>query len=191
MNNLSKERLILWAKRYERIDSDIGRKLEKELTERIQRNSFVTVSDLVEVNRWKFESTMPGRFKRQINLIRNSSDKIIVEKTNEALNLQNDEEKLKIMASLRCGIGNAVGSAILMFHDPRNYGVFDIHAWRELFERDARNMSDPKNAVRFFEKLREISSSTGLDCRTVEKALFTKNYEESKTSRLEAAEEGF
>jgi len=34
------------------------------------------------------------------------------------------------------GVGAATISVVLAFYDPKNYGVFDRHVWREVFGRE-------------------------------------------------------
>jgi hypothetical protein len=56
----------------------------------------------------------------------------------------------------------------------------DIHAWRGLFGKEPTDIfSNNKQAIKFFNKLREISSETGLSCRDIEKAIFKKDLDES------------
>jgi hypothetical protein len=76
------------------------------------------------------------------------------------------------------GLGPALSSVILAFFDSEKYGVLDIHAWRELLGKEPDNVfTNNDNAIKFFEKLREISKTTRLPCREIEKALFKKNLE--------------
>ncbi|GAH72618.1 unnamed protein product, partial [marine sediment metagenome] len=59
------------------------------------------------------------------------------------------------------------------------YGVFDIHAWRELFGKEPKSLfTNMKNVFRFFERLREIALKIKFPCRDIEKALFKKNIDE-------------
>jgi len=72
-------------------------------------------------------------------------------------------------------------SVILSFHSPQDYGVLDIHAWRELFGKEPGDLfQNPHRAIEFFERLRMIRRETGLPCRQIERALFTKNRHEGK-----------
>lgn len=181
MGTLNKEELLNWARKYDEEATELDREIEKELTSKFFKNNLVTKDDLEKINRWKFQEMMPGRLKRQLYLLKRIPEEAIQQKTREAFNATSDTERLHILLSPpKCGIGPAVGSTILTFFDPQNYGVFDIHAWRELFGEVEIDPSDPKSAVQFFERLREISGETRLPCRTVEKALFQKNLEKSR-----------
>jgi hypothetical protein len=98
------------------------------------------------------------------------------------LAFKTDDDEIKIrLFCLIDGVGPAVSSVILAFYDPQNFGVFDIHAWRELFGKEPRGLfgSSPRCCAKFFGELRSLSEKHCLPCRDIEKALFKKNYDES------------
>ncbi len=99
--------------------------------------------------------------------------------------LQSTDEEVRIRTLFRLkGVKNAVASVILTFYDPKNYGVFDIHAWRELFGKESEGFSsNAKLLLEFLEELRRMSRETRLDVRVVEKAVFKKNYDSSKPQK--------
>ncbi len=83
------------------------------------------------------------------------------------------------------GVKNALVSVILTFLDPENYGVFDIHAYDELYETNPKTrpkdmFTDSKYLYEFLSDLRQIAKKYGFGVRYVEKAYFKKNYDESK-----------
>ena len=43
------------------------------------------------------------------------------------------------------GVGPALASTLLTFYDPEQYGVFDIHVWREIFGKEPSNLFTTKN----------------------------------------------
>jgi len=74
-----------------------------------------------------------------------------------------------------------MASVILTFYDPKEYAVLDIHVWRELFGKEPQNLfQGPKCLLKFLRKVRVIAEMHGLDARTVEKALFQRNYDMSR-----------
>ena len=120
-----------------------------------------------------------GRQKRILFFLNDLEESSIEEISKYAFKIKNDEIRLRLFSSIK-GVGNALSSVILTFHDPQNYGVLDIHAWRELFGKEPKDIfSNPYQAMIFFSKLREISSETDLSCRDIEKAVFKKNLEKS------------
>ena len=61
-----------------------------------------------------------------------------------------DRTSLKALCSIK-GVGPAVSSVILTFYNPNKYGVFDIHAWRELYGKEPANLfSNRQNVLKFF-----------------------------------------
>ncbi len=90
------------------------------------------------------------------------------------------EFRIDVLDSLH-GIGPALASVVLTFYDPKNYGVFDIHVWREFYGKEPRDLfATGKYYVKLLNELRIIGGKYGLNARTVEKAYFTKNYEASE-----------
>ena len=79
------------------------------------------------------------------------------------------------------GFGTATISVILTFYSPKEYGVFDRHVWRELFGKEPKNeyLWTIENYPKVLAELRKIAKQHSLDVRAVEKALFTKNINES------------
>jgi len=140
----------------------------------------MTKQDLQQVIKWKFSGRLLGRRKRINSLIEDLDEEYIQDLSAMVFKYENDEIRLTLLKTIR-GIGNALSSVILSFYDPRNYGVLDIHAWRELFqESESSNLFiSNSQAIRFFKQLREISSKTGLSCRDIEKAYFIKNMKNS------------
>ena len=77
------------------------------------------------------------------------------------------------------GVGPALASTILTFLNPKDYGVFDIHVWREIFGKESTGLFTAPNYLKALREMRRIASKNDLDVRVVEKALFKKNYDES------------
>ena len=131
--------------------------------------------DLIKIMKWKFQGRLLGRQKRMLNLFKDFPEEKIIELSKNAFKSDNDELKIIFLSNIP-SIKNSLSSVILTFYDPLNYGILDIHSWRELFGKEPKDIfSNKKRVIDFFNVLREISKKTGLSCRDVEKALFKKN----------------
>jgi hypothetical protein len=171
---LNREEYEKWLKKYGDTESDHERDIEKRLTESFQSKGFANKREIIELLTWKFQMNK-HRLKRQLNHIEEVPEEDIIEKTRSAFQSENEEEKIEILKSIN-GIGNATCSVVLTFHNPEEYCVFDIHAWRELFGKEPAHYHSDRALTEFFEKIRSISRETGMTCREVEKAIFAKNY---------------
>jgi hypothetical protein len=175
---LAKSEFEKWLKKYSDVETKYPREVEKRLTDSFQSKGYASKKEIVELVTWKFEANK-HRLKRELNLIERVPEEQIIEKTRSAFQSTNEEEMIETLKSIS-GFGNAVCSVALTFHNPNRYCIFDIHAWRELFGREPAYYHTTKALIEFFEEVRSISKGTGLTCREVEKALFIKNYLESK-----------
>jgi len=177
---MNKKEIIFWRDRYNREEDLYNKGLEEKLRNKFQKNTWVTKPDLVNIIKWKFQGRLLGRQKRILNLLSSVKDSFIQEVSRSAFKTENDEEKLRLLSSIK-GVGNALSSVILTFYNPKNYGVLDIHVWRALFGKEPQDLfSNRKKAITFFTKLREISLKKDLPCRDIEKALFKKDLEKLK-----------
>jgi len=177
---MDKKSIISWRKKYDKEEDLYTKGEEEELRAKFQKNKFMTKDDLKRIVKWKFQGKLEGRQKRILKLLENVDGKFIKGISRLAFETKNDKERIKLFCVIE-GIGPAVASVILAFYDPENYGVFDIHAWDELFGERLKDLfSNINHLIHFFEKVREISRRVNMPCRDVEKALFKKNYDESK-----------
>ena len=178
---MNKDELLFWKNKYDKEEDLYNKGDEEELRKKFQENNFITKQDLTKIIKWKFQGRLMGRQKRILNLLNDAEESFIEEISKSALKSKDDEIRLKLFSSIK-GVGNALSSVILTFYDPQNYGVLDIHAWRGLFGKEPKDIfSNPRQAIKFFKKLKEISSETGLSCRDIEKAIFKKDLDESKS----------
>ncbi|MEK6835505.1 MAG: hypothetical protein AABX55_00580 [Nanoarchaeota archaeon] len=175
---MNKNNLLNWIKRYEEMDNDFSSKCEKEVGLRIRSNKFLTKNDLKKIVKWKFQS-LPGRKKLFLSYANKLDENELKKVSSMAFKEKDELKKLEYLLKFK-GIGISTASVILTFYDPKNYGVFDIHVWRELFGKEPKNFSKIDNYLKLLGNLRERSKRYGLDVRKIEKALFQKNFEESK-----------
>jgi hypothetical protein len=174
------DEILFWKNKYDGEEILYNTGVEEELRDKFQKYNYVTKYDLIKIIEWKFQGRLIGRQKIIRRLLDNIDESFIKEVSKLAFNFKDDEIRLKLFSCIK-GIGNAVTSVVLTFYDPQNYGILDIHTWRELFGKEPKDVfSNNYHALKFFSKLREISSKESFPCRDVEKAIFKKNFDESK-----------
>jgi len=172
---MDKKSIIYWRKKYDKEEDLYTKGVEEELRVKFQKNKYMTKDDLKRIVKWKFQGKLEGRQKRILKLLENVDGKFIKKISRLAFETKNDKDRIKLFCIIE-GIGPAVASVILTFYDPKNYGVFDIHTWDELFgERPKDLFSNINHLLHFFVKLGEISHEVDLPCRDIEKSLFKKN----------------
>jgi len=177
---MNKKELLFWKERYDNQEDFYNKGDEEELRKKFQKNKFMTKEDLIKIHKWKFQGTLIGRQKRMLNIIQDVNTEIIERLSNDAFNSDNDKDRLVLLSQIP-SVKNSLSSVILAFYDPKNYGILDIHSWRELFGKEPKDIfSNKQRVLDFFNKLRKISNETGLSCREVEMALFKKNLDESR-----------
>ena len=167
-----REDILKWCQRYHENEDSFNRGLEEQLRGKFQEQKCGTYDDLQAILRWKF-AEMPGRLKRELNLLSTVSPDLAQDATHQAFALTDDSDRLRQLRRIR-GVGIAVASVILSFYDPQNYGIIDIHSWRELFGKEQKPFNE-SDFLRFTEAVRRLARDHGLPARDVEKALFHKN----------------
>ncbi|MEM5879331.1 MAG: hypothetical protein QXU74_02450 [Candidatus Aenigmatarchaeota archaeon] len=128
-----------------------------------------------------------GRKKIFLNRIKLVQPSKIENISKKALEIEDEYKKIEELKKIPL-VKNALTSVILTFYDPKNYGVFDIHVYDELFKTNSKTrpkdlFANSKHYIRVLRKLRKIANNYNIDVRTVEKALFKKNYTESNKRR--------
>lgn len=181
---MKKEDILYWRGRYDKEEDLYNKDDEQNLRVKFQKNRCMTKAELTRIIKWKFQGRLKGRQKVILNHLKNVRHSFILNVSNKAFKADNEKEKIKTLSSIK-GVGNALSTVVLTFFDPQNYGILDIHTWREIFkEKEPKDVfSNSRQAIRFLDKLRGISKATGFSCREIEKALFKKNLEESGTKR--------
>jgi len=170
---LSAGEIARWREDYDKHEDMQTRHIEQKLRIEFQRNKHSTHSEMAELLTWKFYE-MPGRLKRELNLLSKVTPDFVKRVTEEAFRETSESLRFRKLRTIK-GVGAAVASVILAFYEPENYGVLDIHAWRELFGKEESNAFKESDFVRFTETLRSIGRIHGLPAREVEKAIFRKN----------------
>jgi len=172
---MNKQEIIIWCDKYNKEEDSYNKNAEDALRSKFQINKCFSKEDLIRVVKWKFQGRLEGRQKRIIKLLKDTDEKFILKLSKFAFSIDDDRTRIKLLCTID-GVGSALASTLLTFYDPNNYGVFDIHAWRELFGKEANSLfTNDRNVLRFFGRLRDIARENKMPCRDVEKALFKKN----------------
>jgi hypothetical protein len=173
---LNRGQIIRWRDKYDLEEDFYNKTDESELRNKFQAKLCISMVDLERVVRWKFQGRLEGRQKRIMKMLKNADSEYVEKVSGLAFEIQSDELRIKLLCTIK-GVGPALASTILTFYDADKYGVFDIHAWREMFkEKEPKDLfSNPKHLMKFISRLRAMSEEEGLPCRDIEKALFKKN----------------
>ena len=177
---MEREEILNWNKKYN-VDYPWWTQKEKELGDKLRRSKELTKDDLVEVVEWKFKD-LPGRKTRILRLIAKNDNTEMRRTSSHIFDLSSKDDSYKVngLCILR-GVGPAVASTILTFYNPKEYGVFDIHIWRELFGKEPEDLFTTENYLKLLAELRRIANEYDLDVRIVEKAFFKKNIDEANS----------
>ncbi len=174
---MDKERILYWADKYDK-DHPWWTQKEKELGDRFRQAKSLTKADLDRVVEWKFKE-LKGRKERVLRFVKKNADITIQQTCSQVFAMSDDSDRMKNLDALH-GVGPAVASAILAFYAPKQYGVHDIHVWREFFGKEPSNIFIGSRCyLRLLAELRKIAGEYDLDARTVEKAYFKKNIDET------------
>src|SRR6266571_1656834 len=167
-----------WLAVYDKKQSKWDRDTERRLGEKLRKSKSLTRNDLATMVNWKFQG-LPGRLKQNMARLSNFPDNQVVTIFKEAITASDEIERIRRLDMLP-SVGPAMISVILTFYDPDEYGVLDIHVWRELFGPEPDNLfQGPKCLVTFLHHIRSIARKHRLGAREVEKAIFQRNYDES------------
>ena len=182
MGYLTKEQVLSRSQKYNNEEDLYNAGLEQELGDKLRRTKELTKEELDRIVGWKFQGRLVGRRNLILKRISVVDDAFIRRVSNESFNEQDDRMRIKKLMGRDggiAGVGLALASVILTFYDPRNFGVYDIHVWREMFGKEPDNLfSNLENLIKFLERLREEARTMELSARVVEKAYFKKNLDE-------------
>lgn len=174
---MDKAEILFWSKKYD-TDHPWWVQEEKRLGDKFRRIKTLTKDDLVQVVKWKFNK-LPGRLKRVSKLVAKNDDEIIEHTCRQVFRFNSDLYRIRSLDNLH-GVGPALASTILTFYDPKNYGVHDIHVWREFFGKEPSTLFIGSRCyLRLLAELRKLANRYDLEARTVEKAHFKRNLDNS------------
>ncbi len=170
---IPKKEILTWKRRYNRIVDRKDREVERVLGRKFRQKGEVTLRDLKQLTKWKFEG-VGGRVGLMLSYVAKNKREDVLGITRRALRSQDDHERVETLMELH-GVGPAMASVILTFYAPGEYGVMDIHVWRQLFPRTEITFTT-KSYIKLLKKLRKYKQKYGLRARTVEQALYAKGY---------------
>jgi hypothetical protein len=176
---INKTELLRWNSKYDS-DHPWWVQKEEELGNRFRKTNTITKNDLFELIEWKFKE-LPGRRKRVIGIAENNSEETIQRTCKQVFDMTSNQDstRIRILDHLD-GVGPAMASVILTFYDPKNYGIHDIHVWREFFGQEPSTIFIGNTCyLKLLSEMRKIAAKYSLDVRTVEKAYFKKNLDNS------------
>ncbi len=144
----------------------------------LERKCCFDRQDVDRVATWKF-GTWPQRLKRTRNLLAKNSDRDIENLSSRAFRC-NDDLGALLLVELLDGVGKALGSAILMAHDPGRYSVIDVNAVRAIqaigYLRDCPRPTGQDSSLppwdRYLAAVRDVAARTGWTLRNVDRALY-------------------
>jgi hypothetical protein len=175
---LDKRDFLKWSQKY---DKDQGwlAQVEQELGARFRRLKTMSVVDLAKVVEWKFKGDEVKR-RRVLELIARNDDALVTQVSSRAFNLPGDDDACRVNCLMMLeGVSPVLASVILAFFNPKQYGVFDVYAWRALLRNEEPNLFSAANYLKLLLALRKTAVKHNLDVRTVEKALVRKKLDEA------------
>lgn len=177
IKDLTKADVLEWKSRYDQ-EHPWWVQEEQKIRTTIQKHQEIDQNTLHQIFHWKF-LTLRGREILIKGYLEEHSDEEIRIITKRALSLPTyqDNKRIKTLRRLY-GIGIALASTILTFYDPQNYGIYDIHVYREMYGPEPSTIfALNKHYIQMLQDLRRLSKRFQLPVRTIEKALFKKNLE--------------
>lgn len=182
MVTLTKQEILSWSHKYDLEEDKYNTGLEPELGAKLRTNQELSKHDLIELVKWKFQGPLLHRREMILEQIEPIEDSFVRRTIKEALTDEDENRRIWKLEQIP-GVGPSVASVILAFYDPENYGIFDTHAWREMFGEDPQDLFTVSSYFRrFLDRLRQESTQHKLNARVIEKAYFKKNKDESSHS---------
>ncbi len=141
-----------------------------------KKRGYLTKGELKQICRWKSA--------RVINRIKKNSYSKINKITNKAFREKNEKKKMELLISLS-GVHIPMASAILMFYNPKRYGVIDVRVWLFLYKLkvvksnpDGRGFTI-KEWIEYLNLLRKYSKLYKVKPRDIERTIWVKgkNYQ--------------
>lgn len=174
INSMMRSEILEWSHKYDE-EHPWWTEKELELGKKLREQGELTKDDLFEIIEWKFKTT-PRRLKKNLVRAIENEDYVVRDISRSVLKLPKKFDFDKIMRLSRIkGVGAATASVILTFYDPQNYGVFDMHVWKELYGDHSMPLYNAKDCLLCLSELRQLANKYSLDVRVVEKALFKKH----------------
>ncbi len=167
-----------WSQKYDKDQGWLAQR-ERELGARFRRLKVMSGADLAMVVEWKFKDDEEKK-RRVLELVARNDEASIARVSSQAFNLPLNDDACRMNCLMMLeGVSPVLASVILAFFDPKQYGLFDVYAWRALLGNEVPNLFSAANYLRLLLALRKTAAKHNLDVRTVEKALVEKKLDEA------------
>jgi hypothetical protein len=173
---LDKAEYLLWSRKYDKTYGFLAQR-ERELGFKFRKNKVMTKTDLVAVVEWIFRNESEKK-ARTIALVNRNSSETVERVSSQVFNLLegNDLYRMNCLTTLE-GVNPVLASVILMFFDPKNYGLFDSRIWKYFLGNTPSNLLTPMNYQTLLLSLRKAANKHNLDVRVIDKAIYKKSLE--------------
>jgi hypothetical protein len=176
-SRVDKRDFLKWSHQF---DKDQGwlAQVERELGAKFRRLKVMSSADLAEVVKWKFSGD-EAKTRRVLELVARNYEASVKLASSQAFNLPVNDDAFRVNSLMMLeGVSPVLVSVILTFFNPKQYGVFDVYAWRALLGNEGPNLFSASNYLKLLLALRKTASKHNLDARAVEKALVKKKLDE-------------
>ena len=175
---MDKKDFLKWSQKYDKDQGWLAQR-ERELGARFRRLKVMSGADLAMVVEWKFKDDEEKK-RRVLELVARNDEASIARVSSQAFNLPIGDDACRMNCLMMLeGVSPVLASVILAFFDPKQYGLFDVYAWRALLGNEVPNLFSAANYLRLLLALRKTAAKHNLDVRTVEKALVEKKLDEA------------
>jgi len=171
---LDKADYLLWSRKYDKAYGFLAQR-ERELGAKFRKKKVMTKTDLVAIVEWIFQNESNKKV-RVIELVSRNSDEAVERVSSQVFNLPegNDLYRMNCLTTLE-GVNPVLASVILMFFDPKNYGLFDVRVWKHFLGNAPSNLLTLMNYQMLLVSLRKAASKHNLDVRVIDKAIYKKS----------------
>ncbi len=167
-----------WSQKYDKDQGWLAQR-ERELGARFRRLKVMSGADLAMVVEWKFKDDEEKK-RRVLELVARNDEASIARVSSQAFNLPLNDDACRMNCLMMLeGVSPVLASVILAFFDPKQYGLFDVYAWRALLGNEVPNLFSAANYLRLLLALRKTAAKHNLDVRMIEKALVEKKLDEA------------
>ena len=169
--NITKESILKYAKKYDEKYPDKYKHIEETMKKTLKGRKWLTQKELIKIGLWKSPRAKP-RYESKEN-----DNSTVREVTRISFATTNEKIRIKLLMVLD-GVSWGVASAILHFAFPNKYPIMDFRVIRSLGWQQPSAYSFNFWQM-YCKKINSISKKYNLSVRTVEKAFWRHDKEES------------
>ncbi|MCL2173418.1 MAG: hypothetical protein FWB84_07270 [Candidatus Bathyarchaeota archaeon] len=174
---MDKADYLLWGRKYDKAYGFLAQR-ERELGAKFRKKRVMTKTDLVAVVEWTFREETDKK-TRISELVNRNSEEAVERISSQVFNLPdgNDVYRMNCLTTLE-GVSPVLASVILMFFDPKNYGLFDVRIWKPFLGNAPTNLLTVTNYQTLLLSLRKAANKHNLDVRLIDKAIYKRSIDE-------------